>query len=306
MAAYSKKSWHGILLLDKPQGLTSNQALQKVKRLFQADKVGHSGTLDPMATGMLPLLFGEASKFGGHLLEADKIYEFTCLLGVQTDSGDADGQVIEKAIVPHLEFDHYQTLMRKFTGALKQTPPMVSALWHQGQRLYDLARQGIEVERASRSITIHNLELCGIEPDRFHCRVFCSKGTYVRVLAEDMAKALGTVGHLIALRRTAVKPFFNNTLVTLEDVAEWAAANTLCQRLLAVDSALEALPILRLDESITARLKLGQRVPLTMALTESLYRLYDEKQGFFGLGEPRSHAGVRSTHVLAAKRLVIT
>ncbi|KAB2921992.1 MAG: tRNA pseudouridine(55) synthase TruB, partial [Dechloromonas sp.] len=201
-----KRTWQrvdGVLLLDKPLGLTSNDALQKARRLFSAAKGGHTGTLDPAATGLLPLCFGEATKFSADLLDADKTYEAVVQLGVTTDSGDAEGQVVATAPVTVGEAEVRQALPR-FTGAIEQIPPMHSALKRNGRPLYELARKGIEVERAPRAVTIHGLELLDFAGDRLTLRVRCSKGTYIRVLAADLGQALGCGAHLVGLRRTAV------------------------------------------------------------------------------------------------------
>ena len=198
---------HGILLLDKPKGLSSNQALQRVKWLMKAQKAGHTGNLDPMATGMLPLCFGNATRVSAFLLDADKYYTASVKLGERTDTADADGEVIERLPVPELTLAVLEAVAARFIGVQQQIPPMYSALKQGGQRLYKLARQGIEVERPPREITIYALTELALTDDGFSFAVHCSKGTYVRVLAEDMAEALGTNGHLVALRRDAVAGF---------------------------------------------------------------------------------------------------
>lgn len=212
---------HGILLLDKPKGLSSNQALQRVKWLMKAQKAGHTGNLDPMATGMLPLCFGNATRVSAFLLDADKHYTADVKLGQRTDTGDAEGVVVEESSIPALTEADLLHVADNFTGPQQQTPPMYSALKQDGQRLYKLARQGIEVERPPRDITIYELSDLQLTDEGFSFSVHCSKGTYVRVLAEDMAKALGTLGHLTALRRNAIKGFDDDLpLITAEQVEQ--------------------------------------------------------------------------------------
>lgn len=215
-----KKTWQrvdGVLLLDKPIGLTSNDALQKARRLFSAAKGGHTGTLDPLATGLLPLCFGEATKFSADLLDADKTYEAIIKLGVTTDSGDAEGQVISTATVNVSEAD-IVSVLPQFTGDIQQIPPMHSALKRNGRPLYELARQGIEVERAPRAVTIHAIDLLAFSGDTLTLRVACSKGTYIRVLAADIGAALGCGAHLIGLRRTVVGDLDLANAVTLAEL----------------------------------------------------------------------------------------
>src|SRR5574343_735181 len=201
-----KRTWKqvdGVLLLDKPLGMTSNDALQKARRLFSAAKGGHTGTLDPLATGLLPLCFGEATKFSADLLDADKTYEAVLKLGVTTDSGDAEGSVVATAEV-NVDATQIADVLRQFTGDIQQIPPMHSALKRDGRPLYELARQGIEVEREARAVTIHRIDLLAFAGDRLQIRVACSKGTYIRVLAADIGQALGCGAHLAGLRRSGV------------------------------------------------------------------------------------------------------
>ena len=198
---------NGILLLDKGIGITSNAALQKVKRLYQASKAGHTGSLDPLASGLLPLCLGEATKLSSFLLDADKAYAGVCKLGVKTSTADAEGEVIETRPVPDLSEAQLRDVLAKFVGVIDQIPPMHSAIKMQGQPLYKLAHQGIEVERQPRQVTIHSLTLTRLEGDEFAFDLQCSKGTYVRTLAEDIGEVLGCGAHLSALRRTQVGPF---------------------------------------------------------------------------------------------------
>ena len=219
-ARVQRRPVHGVLLLDKPLGLSSNQALQKAKWLLRAEKAGHTGTLDPLASGVLPLCFGAATKFSGLHLEADKRYEATLLLGVTTTTGDAEGEVIAERPVPSITPEQLETVRQRFLGRISQLPPMHSALKKDGKALYEYARAGIEVERAPREIEIHELHLAPT-PDTagrptIDIRVLCSKGTYIRTLGEDIGAALGCGGHLIRLRRTATGPFQASQCLTLE------------------------------------------------------------------------------------------
>ncbi|MDF2939810.1 MAG: tRNA pseudouridine(55) synthase TruB [Gammaproteobacteria bacterium] len=206
----------GVVLLDKPEGLSSNFALQKVKRLYQAIKAGHAGTLDPMATGMLPICFGKATKIAEYLLDADKTYQATIQLGSATNTGDKTGEFVESKSVPELDQALIESVLKNFRGEIEQVPPMYSAIKHQGKALYKLARKGHEVERKSRKITIYELELVDFTTDAVVIKVSCSKGTYIRVLGEDIAKALGTLGHLTALRRVSSAGFDEKQMMSLE------------------------------------------------------------------------------------------
>jgi len=216
---------NGILLLDKPAGMTSNQALQAVRRLLGAKKAGHTGSLDPAATGMLPICFGEATKVSSYLLDADKRYRVVARLGEATDTGDADGRVTETAAVPALEAGDWARIFAGFTGRIEQVPPMYSALKHEGRRLYELARRGEVVERKARAVTISALELLEARATRLAFRVACSKGTYVRTLVEDLARAAGTIAHTVSLRRESVAGFAGRAMVTLERVRLAATAD---------------------------------------------------------------------------------
>lgn len=212
------------MLLDKPDGLTSNRALQRVRHALSAAKAGHAGTLDPMATGMLPLCFGQATKTCGLILGARKAYRARLCLGAATDTGDAQGAVVSRAEVPALDAETVRRVFTDLEGASDQIPPMVSALKHEGERLYELARRGESVPRAARRIELYRLELVALAGPDIEFEVECSKGTYVRVLAEDVAARLGTVGHLEALRRLWVAPFESEPMVTLEEISAWQEA----------------------------------------------------------------------------------
>ena len=239
----------GALLLDKPLGLSSNAALQKAKRVIGATKAGHAGTLDPLASGLLVLLFGEATKFAGHLLDADKEYVATLKLGERTTTGDAEGKVLESRKISFSEND-LQAVLERFQGQIEQVPPMYSALKHAGTPLYRLARRGQEVQRAPRRVRISQLELLRRETYGLELRVVCSKGTYIRVLAEDIGTALGCGAHLRALRRTASGRFRIEHAVTLDAVQE--------SRLLPLSALVEDLPSAQLGAADEARLRQGQ------------------------------------------------
>ena len=278
----------GILLLDKPRGMTSNAALQRVKWLYQAAKAGHTGSLDPLAEGLLPLCFGEATKVSAFLLDADKRYLATVKLGIKTTTGDAEGNMVQTAPVPTLTSERIQQEMTQLTGEQLQLPPMYSALKHQGKRLYDLARDGIEVERTPRKITIFDLQLLSYQDDLLTFSVHCSKGTYVRTLAEDLSEALGSVGHITALRRTQVGPFTDSAMVKLTYLEACAERSDLLQLdsfLLPVDSALMAWPKINLDAHSSHYVRQGHPVLVAKAPVQGMLRLYDENQRFLGVGE---------------------
>lgn len=279
---------NGVVLLDKPIGMSSNAALQIVKRLFFAAKAGHTGNLDPLATGMLPICLGEATKLSAYLLDADKVYVGTCKLGVKTSSGDAEGEVVDTREVPPLDVDEIEAILARFRGEIEQIPPMHSALKLNGQPLYKLARQGIEVERKPRRVTIHELRLLRAEGDELEIYVHCSKGTYIRTLAEDIGEALGCGAHLGQLRRTRVGPFLEEDMVSLDTLREEEAeggAESLDRHLLPMDSALGNYPEIKLSETGLYYVRQGQPVQIAHAPTEGLLRLYDPSGGFVGVGQ---------------------
>jgi tRNA pseudouridine55 synthase len=272
----------GILLLDKPQGLSSNGALQRVRHALGRIKAGHTGSLDPLATGMLPICLGEATKVAGDLLDGRKAYLFTARLGSRTATGDLEGEVVETCAVPDDIYARLEAAAARFRGPIRQVPPMYSALKRDGEPLYRLARQGIEVERAPRDLVIHELTLLGVEGLDTHWQVECSKGTYVRVLAEDLARAAGTVAHLSALRREYVEPFQGQPMVTLDAVL----ADPRSVTLLPADAALPQLPPLHLDAEGVLRLRQGQRLPLgTASPAPGRCRVYGPDGAFLGIGE---------------------
>lgn len=279
-----KRTWkqvNGVLLLDKPIGLTSNDALQKVRRLFSAAKGGHTGTLDPLATGLLPLCFGEATKFSADLFDADKTYEAVLKLGVTTDSGDAEGQVTASAAV-NVEKAQILDILPRFMGDILQVPPMHSALKRDGRPLYELARQGIEVERQARAVTIHGIELLDFAGDTVSLRVACSKGTYIRVLAADIGAALGCGAHLSALRRTRVADLTLATAVTLADLQAMDETERMAV-LQPVDSLLQTLDRLELSGQAEQRFSHGNPVDLPDGLQGKI-RVYVGER-LIGVGE---------------------
>lgn len=279
----------GILLLDKPRGLSSNGALQRVKRLFRAAKAGHTGSLDPLATGLLPVCLGSATKISAFLLDADKRYRVRIRLGQATTTADAEGEVIRTASTEGVTEPNLRSALGGFLGTISQLPPMYSAVKHQGERLYKLARQGLEVERQPRDVTIFSIDLLELALPEVEIDVHCSKGTYVRTLAEDLGEVLGCGGHVIGLRRTGVGPYVENavpfvTMDQLEDLGEedFGAMDAL---LLPQDSALGHWPEVRLSEDACFYLRQGQAVLVPRAPTEGLVRLYDPSRRFIGVGE---------------------
>lgn len=280
-----RRDVHGVLLLDKPTGLTSNDALQKAKRLFAANKAGHTGSLDPLASGLLPICFGEATKVSGFLLDADKHYAVTCKLGQRTTTADAEGGVLEHKPVPVLSPALIEKALADFRGDIMQVPPMYSALRHQGRRLYDLAREGIEVPREPRPVTIFSLELKDWNADSLSLEVVCSKGTYIRTLVEDVAAALGTCAHVTVLRRLAVGPFGRESpMHTLAELAERQAADRLDALMLPVDSAIAHWPKAVLGGEAAWFFSKGQPVFVPGAPVSGLLRVYEGPR-FLGVGE---------------------
>jgi tRNA pseudouridine55 synthase len=277
----------GVLLLNKPAGLTSNQALQRVKRLLNARKAGHTGSLDPAATGMLPLCFGEATKVCAFLLDADKTYRVTAKLGTATDTGDATGAVIGTADVPEMTADDWNTILQGFRGESLQVPPMYSALKKDGKRLYELARKGETVEREPRPIRIDSIELLEAAGARLVFRVRCSKGTYVRSLVEDIAHAAGTVAHTARLHRETVADFGIDEMVDLKSIEASAAEgpNPLRESLLPADRALTGLAEVCLDEAAALRFCGGQAVAAGDPGVHGLARVYGAEHVFLGVGE---------------------
>lgn len=278
---------NGILLLDKPSGITSNDALQQVKRLYFARKAGHTGSLDPLASGVLPICMGEATKVSAFLLDSDKRYRVRCRLGVRTTTADADGEVLETRPVGVYSPQQLEAVVGQFRGRIQQTPPMYSALKHQGQRLYKLARQGVEVEREPRAVEIYELEVVGQGEDWLEIRVHCSKGTYVRTLAEDIGDRLGCGAHVSALRRTAVGPYGDDKLVSLETLKALKENDmpAMDELLLPIESALSQWPGVDLSTDAAFYLQQGQPVLVPHAPTSGWVRLYEGNHSFLGMGE---------------------
>jgi len=278
----------GLLLLNKPAGLTSNQALQKVKRLLNASKAGHTGSLDPAATGMLPLCFGEATKVCAFLLEADKTYRVTARLGIATDTGDGDGKEVERAEVIEMSPAQWAAHLQGFHGDSMQVPPMYSALKQDGKRLYEIARKGETVERQPRPVRIDEIQLLEIAGTRLVFRVRCSKGTYVRVLVEDIAAAAGTVAYTARLHREAVGDFRGedmHELSALESLVATEGADKLVAELMTPDKALANLPAVTLAGGDGQRFSGGQALPRAAAEAAGFVRVYAESQRFLGVGE---------------------
>jgi tRNA pseudouridine55 synthase len=275
----------GILLLNKPIGLSSNKALQAARNLFKANKAGHTGSLDPLATGLLPVCFGEATKFSGYLLDASKSYRALCQLGQTSSTGDGEGEISPKLPVEVTE-SQLQQVIQQFIGKIQQTPPMYSAVKHQGERLYTLARQGIEVERKSREIEIYSLKVVRFEGDQLELDIHCSKGTYVRTLAEDIGQQLGCGAYLAGLERTGVQPFWDMKSYTLDELRDIADDETqqLDDCLLPMEAAISDWPGIELSDDLSFYLRQGQPVQVPGSPTSGYVRLLDEAKGFIGAG----------------------
>jgi len=291
-----KKNINGILLLDKPLGFSSNQALQRVKWLLQAAKAGHTGTLDPLATGLLPLCFGEATKFAHYLTDADKTYHATIKLGITTATGDAEGAVLNTFPV-NVTRDQFSEACRKFVGLINQIPPMYSALKHEGKALYEYAREGVEIERKVRTVTIHAIKVLSFAGDVAEIEVTCTKGTYIRTLAEDIGAHLGCGAHLIGLRRTATANYVIAETITLEAFEALGSEERLA-KLAPPETAVDYLPSVILDADSAFYLMQGQAVWRSGNIPAGLLRLYDERSVFLGLGEQQSDGKI------APKRLM--
>ena len=293
----------GVVLLDKPAGMSSQGAVTAVKRAFNAEKAGHTGTLDPMATGLLPICLGEATKYSQDLLEADKTYIARVKFGSRTDTGDAEGLMIEELPLPVFVDEaeikkSLDALLPKFSGAISQVPPMYSALKRDGKPLYEYARAGVELERTPREITIYKILWTDIQWPEATLEVACSKGTYIRVLAEDLGNALGCGAHLVGLRRTEVGHLTLEQAFTLESIQSGLQNHS--NYILPVDALLQTLPHLTVDEQQAKRLGMGQRVPLNLPSIEALVRIYRATaapHNFIGTADWRSG-------VLHPKRLI--
>jgi len=275
---------HGILLLDKRIGVSSNRALQEVRRLFNANKAGHTGSLDPLATGLLPLCFGEATKVSALMLNDNKSYQVVIQLGITTDTGDAEGKVLETKVVPEISAEDLECCLAKFTGEIEQIPPMYSALKHQGKKLYELARAGITVERKARQITIFNIKLLNfsVSESKLSLEVFCSKGTYIRSLAEDIGQYFDCGGTVTDLRRLQSGQFKLTDAYTIEQLSAMNV-ETLKACLLAVDQPLQSFPSVQLSEQQKTSIQYGQSIQITNSSLGTI-RMY-HNDAFLGLGE---------------------
>ena len=293
---------HGVFLLDKPQGMSSNDIMQKVKRIFQANKAGHTGALDPLATGMLPICLGEATKFSQFLLDADKRYLVTAKLGERTDTSDAEGQIVETRDV-NVKTPEILTALEQFRGNILQVPTMFSALKHNGKPLYEYARQGITVEREARPITIFELNFIEYNAPYLTLEVHCSKGTYIRTLVDDLGEALGCGAHVTMLRRTAVADYPTEKMLdwhALQSLAEQQDLALLDALLLPMDTAVAKLPALTLNESQTQGIGFGQRIKFDNSnRLQGQVRLFSHENRFLGV------AMIDENNVIRPQRLVV-
>ena len=293
---------HGVFLLDKPQGMSSNDIMQKVKRIFQANKAGHTGALDPLATGMLPICLGEATKFSQFLLDADKRYLVTAKLGERTDTSDAEGQIVESRDV-NVKTPEILTALEQFRGNILQVPTMFSALKHNGKPLYEYARQGITVEREARPITIFELNFIEYNAPYLTLEVHCSKGTYIRTLVDDLGETLGCGAHVTMLRRTAVADYPTEKMLdwhTLQSLAEQQDLSVLDALLLPMDTAVAKLPALTLNESQTQGIGFGQRIKFdNLNRLQGQVRLFSHENRFLGV------AVIDENNVIRPQRLVV-
>ncbi|RDE72348.1 tRNA pseudouridine(55) synthase TruB [Aggregatibacter segnis] len=293
---------HGVFLLDKPQGMSSNDIMQKVKRIFQANKAGHTGALDPLATGMLPICLGEATKFSQFLLDADKRYLVTAKLGERTDTSDAEGQIVETRDV-NVKTPEILTALERFRGNILQVPTMFSALKHNGKPLYEYARQGITVEREARPITIFELNFIEYNAPYLTLEVHCSKGTYIRTLVDDLGETLGCGAHVTMLRRTAVADYPTEKMLdwhALQSLAEQQDLSLLDALLLPMDTAVAKLPALTLNESQTQGIGFGQRIKFDNPnRLQGQVRLFSHENRFLGV------AVIDENNVIRPQRLVV-
>ena len=288
----------GVFLLDKPQGMSSNDIMQKVKRVFQANKAGHTGALDPLATGMLPICLGEATKFSQFLLDADKRYMVTAKLGERTDTSDAEGQVVETRPV-NVETSQILTALEQFRGDILQVPTMFSALKHNGKPLYEYARAGITVEREARPITIFELNFIEYQAPFLTLEVHCSKGTYIRTLVDDLGEVLGCGAHVTVLRRTAVADYPAEKMMTWDALQALAEQGDLDQHLLPIDTAVSKLPALKLNAEQSKGIGFGQRVKFANeAKLRGQVRLFSDKNIFLGV------ALIDDNNVIRPQRLI--
>lgn len=303
-----RRAVDGILLLDKPLGISSNSALQRVKRLYRAEKAGHTGALDPLATGLLPICLGEATKLSAYLLDADKTYRARVRLGLSTETGDAEGLPVRQTDPSLLERAALESVIPRFLGEIRQVPPMYSALKRDGRPLYELARAGLEVEREARPVTIHALRVLDFAAGQFSFEVRCSKGTYVRTLAEDWAAAVGQAAHLIGLRRLAAGPFDESSMVTFEVLEKTAedGLSALDRHLLAPASAVVSWPQVVASPQSQGRLGHGQPVALVGAPAQGMLAVMDPEGRLLGLGEIDSQGRVAPKRWLVARHASVS
>ena len=290
----------GIFLLDKPIGMSSNHALQKIKRTFNANKAGHTGSLDVPASGLLPICLGEATKFSSFLLNANKVYIVEARLGKTTNTGDAAGEVLLERDVDEITEKKLETICAMFIGEIEQVPPMFSALKHNGKRLHELAYQGIEVERPARRITIFRITLLGLDQTSFQIRVHCSKGTYIRTLIQDIGEKLGCGAHVLNLRRLQSGPFTEQQMMTFEELEKIAEKGypKLDELLFSIDSPLSNLPSIQLNQEQSTAICYGQKVSVEMDSETEQIRVYDATNRFLGIGK------LNNDGELSAKRLI--
>ena len=293
---------NGILLLDKQLGFSSNSSLQKAKRLFNAQKAGHTGSLDPLATGMLPICFGEGTKISAFLLESNKCYQTVAQLGQTSSTGDAEGEILSERTVPELSSEKINDILQQFTGEISQIPPMYSALKKDGRPLYELARKGEVVERKPRQITIHSLVLLNQTEDTLTLDVACSKGTYIRTLVEDIGEALGCGAYVKELRRTVVTPFESCEMFNFEQLEALKESGELSKVLLPIDSALQQWDSIHISKANTALFLMGQTVKAESANLHDDVRVYSENGDFLGIGYIKHENSLSPKRVMASQK----
>ncbi len=294
----------GVLLLDKPMGITSNQALMRVRHLYQAEKAGHTGSLDPLATGLLPVCLGEASKFTQYLLEADKVYRTRIRLGQRTTTGDAEGEIIAEAVPPQLSVTDIENVLARFRGNIDQVPSMYSALKKDGRPLYELARKGIEIERPARPVTIHRLELLAVDGNEWELEAHVSKGTYIRSLAEDIGEHIGCGAHVVMLRRLSLGPFVAPSMVTLEQLdqaLESGGQAALDSLLLPTWAGIRDWPRVELSEAAAYYMMQGQPVRVPGAPRDGNVLIFEGSGRFLGIGEMDDEARVAPRRLIRSQ-----
>lgn len=298
-----RRKVNGILLLNKALKVSSNTALQQVKRLYSAQKAGHTGSLDPLATGVLPICFGEATKFSQYLLDADKVYTVWGRLGCTTMTGDAEGEINVIANAPNIDETTFDVALKTFLGNIEQIPPMYSALKKDGVPLYQLARQGQEIERKTRVITIHNIQLNHYAFPDFQITVHCSKGTYIRTLVEDIGKSLHSGAYLLNLRRDKAGPYTLEKSFTKEQLEAYSTQASLDALLLPVDTAVLHYPLLQLDDNQSRMLQQGKTIIMSNPfLSDHIVRLYNVENAFLGLGKMALTGELRAHRLMAPAR----